>query len=368
MNQPENTSKKTKKRFNIFDWYYRQGKGSDKADINALKTPSIVNFFKLIWFKLNKLFSANLLFVFGNFPLIFLLLGISGIFDKHLLSPTSVSWGPFQAMLSSTFSGIDSPLYNSNSYATSALIGIHGMHTSLNIRSIATIVFFALSLLTIFTWGFTKVGTTYIYRNIMSGEPVFPFSDFFYVIKRNIKQSLIVGAFDFIIIGFLIYDIIYLFENSSNPLNLFMLFLTGAMSIFYFLIRPYMYIMIFTFDLKLGKIIKNACSFAILGIKRNLMALLGSVLLLALNAGLLLIFAPIGLILPLIITIAIFDFIGVYCAYPNIIKYMMNESDAKALIERRPIVDDETGEIQAEETELNENDYSIENSENNDIK
>ena len=103
-----------------------------------------------------------------------------------------------------------------------------------------------------------------------------------------------------------------------------------------------MYIMIFTFDLKLGKIIKNACSFAILGIKRNLMALLGCGLLVALNIGLAIIFAPIGIILPFVITIALFDFIGVYCAYPNIIKYMMNEADARALIERQhTITEDE---------------------------
>ena len=321
------STKKHKKKFNIFDWYYKQGKGSDKSDINALKEPTIVNFFKLVWFKLNKLFSANLIFVFGNFPIIFLLLAVSGIFDKYSYSPTSLSWGPFQA----TLQGIE----YSNNYATSALIGIYGLHDTSQIISIATIVFYALALLTTFTWGLTKVGTTYIYRNIMSGDPVFPFSDFFYIIKRNIKQSLIIGALDFIIIGFLIYDVVYLYRNSANnPLNLFMLFLTCAMAIFYFFIRPYIYLMIFTFDLKLGKIIKNACSFAILGIKRNLVALLACTILVAINIGLAIIFAPIGIVLPFIITISLFDFIGVYTAYPNIIKYMMNEEDAKSLIER----------------------------------
>ena len=355
MNQSENTSKKPKKRFNIFDWYYNRGKGSDKADINALKTPSIANFFKLVWFKLNKLFSANLLFVFGNFPIIFLLLAISGMFDKYSYSPVSIMWGPFQATLS-----------NSTSYATTALIGVHGMHDSTQVYSIATIIFFALSLLTIFTWGFTKVGTTYLYRNIMSGDAVFPFSDFFYVIKRNIKQSLIVGALDFIIIAFLLYDVYFLFENSSNPMNLFMLFLTCAMLIFYFFIRPYMYIMIFTFDLKLGKIIKNACSFAILGIKRNLMALLGCGLLVALNIGLAIIFAPIGIILPFVITIALFDFIGVYCAYPNIIKYMMNEADARTLIERQhSITEDELEDAPADEIAEAIQDNSEEIADNN---
>ena len=84
MNRNEQeTTKKSKKRFNIFDWYYRSGKNNDKADINALKTPSVVNFFKLVWFKLNKLFTANIIFAIGNFPIIFLLIAISGMFDKY---------------------------------------------------------------------------------------------------------------------------------------------------------------------------------------------------------------------------------------------------------------------------------------------
>lgn len=329
-------NKKPKKRFNIFDWYYKKGRNDDKADINALKKPTLVNFFKLVWFKFNKLLAANIIFAVGNFPIVFLLIAISGMFDKYSYSPVSLSWGPFQAALNGT-----------ENYASSALIGIHGLHNSTQVYSIATIIFFLLSFLTIFTWGFTKVGTTYIYRNIMSGDPVFPLSDFFYIIKRNIKQSLIVGALDFIILAFLLYDIVFLFRNSENAFNLFMLFLTGAMLIFYFFIRPYIYIMIFTFDLSLGKIIKNACSFAILGIKRNLMALLGCGTLLIFNVGLAIIFAPIGIVLPFIITVALFDFIGVYTAYPNIIKYMMNEEDARRIVERIPDADDDIieGEI-----------------------
>lgn len=330
-NNEQEINNKPKKRFNIFDWYYKRGKANEKADINALKTPSVVNFFKLAWFKFNKLLTANIIFAFGNFPIVFLLIAISGMFDKYSYAPVSLSWGPFQATLA-----------NTENYASSALVGIHGLHNTTQVYSIATIILFALSLFTIFTWGFTKVGTTYIYRNIMSGDPVFPLSDFFYIIKRNVKQSLIIGALDFIILAFLLYDIVFLFRNSDNTFNLIMMFLTAAMLLFYFFIRPYIYIMIFTFDLSIGKIIKNACSFAILGIKRNLMALVGCGILLAFNVGLAIIFAPIGIILPFIITIALFDFIGVYAAYPNIIKYMMNEEDARRIVERLPESDDET--------------------------
>ena len=334
----QNENKNNKKRFNLFDWYYRQGKGSDKADINALKTPSIANFFKLLWFKLGKLLSANLIFVFGNFPIFFFLLGISAIFDKLSYSPAYATWGPFQSVLADSINNAD--------YASSALIGIYGMHNDTSYRSILSIVLILLSLLTIFTWGFTKVGTTYLYRNMMSGDAVFPLSDFFYVIKRNKLQSFLVGALDFVILVMLGFGIFMLIQDTANPLSMIMLFLNFVMFILYIFMRPYVYIMIFTFDLKITQIIKNAMFFTILGIKRNLLMLLGTALLIGFNIGLLFIplMTPIAMILPLVITFALLDFMGVYAAYPNIIKFMMDEKDSKRIIERLPLDDEESDE------------------------
>lgn len=354
----ENNGEKKKKKFNLFDWYYRQGKANDKKDINALKEPSIRNFFKLLWSKFGKLMSSNIIFVFVNFPLVFLLLALSGWFDKVSIVPTSVTWNSFLSILTSSFSNANIP--ETSSYATSALIGIHGLHSEMTVTSVLTYVFYGLALLTVFTWGFAKVGTTYLYRNMMSGDPVFPFSDFFYIIKRNIKQSLLFGAIDFILIAILITDIVYLFNTIGNPISLFMLLLTLAMCIFYSFMRPYVYIMIFTFDLKFFQIIKNAAAFTILGIKRNIVGFLASVVIIILNVGLIFIpfVTPIGMILPFVITIAILDFIGVYCAYPNIIKYMMSEEDARMIVEKIPIEDEEI--IEENEEMIEESSSSIE--------
>lgn len=332
MNQNENNNKK---RFNLFDWYFRKGKDSNKSDINALKDPSLVNFFKLLWFKLGKLLTTNLIFIFGNFPIFFLLLGISRIFDTQSYSPAYATWGAF-------LNSLPFSLENGN-YASSALIGIYGIHNDTTYKSMASLILIGASLLLIFTWGFTKVGTTYIYRNIMSGDAVFPFSDFFYVVKRNIKQSLLFGAIDAILIVLLGFDIVFLIQDAANSLSILFLFLTFAMTILYFFMRHYVYIMIFTFDLKWTQIIKNALYFTILGIKRNLLMLIGAVILIAFNFGLLFvpILTPVALILPFVITIALFDFIGVYAAYPNIIKFMMDPQDAKRIIERLPLEEDE---------------------------
>ena len=159
----------------------------------------------------------------------------------------------------------------------------------------------------------------------MKGEAVFPFSDAIYVIKRNIKQSLIFGLIDFIFIAMFVYNISFLLVNYAvSGMNSFMFFFTVIMCILYFFMRPYIYTMIFTFRLSIGKIIKNAFYFILLGTKRNIAALLGTILLVVINYFILRIFLPIGVILPFILTIAIIDLIGVYASYPVIKKYMID--------------------------------------------
>ena len=77
-----------KKKFNIFDWYYNREKNDAKDDnFNPSKEPTFKNFFKLLWRKLNKLTSCNLFFIFANFPLIFLIIGMSGILTTQSTAP-----------------------------------------------------------------------------------------------------------------------------------------------------------------------------------------------------------------------------------------------------------------------------------------
>ncbi|MBQ7225022.1 MAG: hypothetical protein IJX02_00295 [Clostridia bacterium] len=341
-------AKQKKKKFNLFDWYYRQGKASDKEDVNYLKQPTIANFFKLLWKRLGKLISANLIMTFGNFPIIFVLIAMSNVFSEISVSPLYQAWGPIYG--AATFG---------TTPTTSALLGAFGAHAEVSVINTPTIVFYCLGALIIFTWGFTKVATTYLYRNMMSGDAVFPFSDSLYVIKRNVRQSLIFGIIDALIIVMFAYNIYFLFINyNANDLNSFMLFLTIAMVIFYSFARHYAYIMIFTFDLKLTKIIKNALFFTILGIKRNLVALVGTFLVIALNYFIFMVFMPLGILFPFVITLAICDLMAVYAAYPNIIKYMMDERDAQAIIEKKPLDDyddlneDDDEEPNAEEDEI----------------
>ena len=317
-----------KKKFNIFDWYYRDGKGLEGDDINVLKEPTIKNGFKVAWRKLGKLMSANMLFIFGNFPIFFLIIAMSGILSADSYAPLNQQWSVLQGAM----------LFE-QSAEMSSYISIFGTKVTVNVINTPTIVFFALGLLIVFTIGFTKVGTSYIYRNIVLGDPIFPFSDFFYIIRRNWKQALIFGILDSLFIAMFAYNIYFLYVNySASSMNSVMLFFTICMATIYWIARNYAYQMIFTFKLKLTKIIKNSLYFVILGIKRNVVGVLFSLLLVGLNVLLFLLYMPIGIILPFIITISLLDFIGVYASYPNIDKYMVDHSKS----------DEENEEIPAE--------------------
>ena len=88
--------------------------------------------------------------------------------------------------------------------------------------------------------------------------------------------------------------------------------------------RPYLYIMLVTFDLSIFKLFKNALIFAIIGAKRNIPALIGASLVVFINYMLVLLFIPVGISLILFISIGAVWYIFVYAAFPKIKEIMID--------------------------------------------
>ena len=96
-----------------------------------------------------------------------------------------------------------------------------------------------------------------------------------------------------------------------------------------------------TFDLNLYKLLKNALIFSMIGFKRNFLGTLGIIILAMFNYGLLMIFPPLGAIIPFIITIAIGQFIAIYTAWPKIYSIMIEPyEEPKTVPEEEPIFKD----------------------------
>ena len=88
--------------------------------------------------------------------------------------------------------------------------------------------------------------------------------------------------------------------------------------------RPYIYLMLVTFDLSILKMFKNALLFTVLGVKRNIMSLLGILLLVGIEFALLMLYFPLGVILPFVGLFSIGYMMQIYGAYPKIKEIMID--------------------------------------------
>ncbi len=301
-----------KKRATLYDLFHRNplsGKGVSKND--KLER-NFKNFFKISWGHMSHIISVNIMFIVGNFPLIFLILGFSQMFNDSISSPAS---SVFPLLFGSTQTGMD-PL-------SSALYGVHGVQGVMSINTTATTVMYALGALIVFTYGIVNVGTTYILRNLIKGEPIFLIHDFFYAIKRNFKQGMIMGFIDVLITSVLVYDTMLSFANMATfPKFLFFAFI--MLDIIWFIMRFYIYNVLITFDLSIFKIIKNAFIFSALGLKRNIVALIGIIFVLLIDYYCLMLIMPLGILLPIIVLYGFCAYIGTYASWPKIKEVMVD--------------------------------------------
>ncbi len=305
-----------KKRFTLNPFenmYQKEGKGVGLEELHVLEKPNLRTFFKLLRRKLNYIFSINILMVVGNFPLLFALFAVAYTLNEAFAPNYQI------------YSVLQGAAYFDNSPPILSLLGIYGLQDSVSIFTTASYVFLGLSALVLFTFGPVNVGTTYILRNMVREEPVFVWSDFWYAVKRNIKQGILFGIIDLAMIAILAFDMLAYRINILNSTLYFGLYiLSFGMMIMYFFIRMYAYPMIVTFDMSLWKIFKNSIFFAILGIKRNILALLGTVILFVLDFYLMGIFLPLGLILPFVILLGMAGFMCNYASFPKIKQIMID--------------------------------------------
>ncbi len=300
--------------FNPFRRTYSDGEGVSKDEEQICDNPNLKNFFKLLGRKLNPILSVNLMSVFGNFPLFFALFAVSGYASIHSTAPYFSVFAPLYGVM-----------HFDKSPATAALMGIFGMQADITILSTVDYILLGISSLVILTFGPVNVGCTYILRNIFRGEGIFLWHDFFYAIKRNLRQAFVYGILDAVIILLLLYDIFFFNLNYglNTPLNM-MFYAALFMAVLYLIMRPYIYLMMVTFDLSILKMFKNALLFTVLGIKRNILSVLGIVLLVGIEFALLMLYFPLGVILPFVGLFSIGYMMQIYAAYPKIKEIMID--------------------------------------------
>ncbi len=279
-------------------------------------TPTLKYFFKLLWRKAAALLRLNLMMVVRFIPLLVALL----VYFFGSTTPT-VEHAAYAPLLGTYIAG--------GSAGAGTLLGMFG--EQLNIPSMTTgriVIIGIMAAITVLTWGWQTVGASYNLRSLVRGDSVFLWSDYFYAIRRNLKQAFFFGILDLGLIFVLVFDIIFFYPLSTSFGYGMMYGLVFSLLLIYLTMRFYIYPMMITFDLSVYKLLKNAMIFALLGFKRNLLAMLGIVLVLILNviaivAGLSVGFS-VPIILPFFYLAALLGFISMYAAYPIIKRYMID--------------------------------------------
>ena len=324
---------KKKKRFRPFD-LTKEGRGISKNTADS--EPGFKRFFITLWDNFGKIVSVNILFVLGNFPVFFAIAALAGVTQV----PRSLPLSDLFQNLFGTFgvSGVTTPY-------TMTVFALEGLQHQTLAATTATYVFYGIGALSLLTFGVVNAGTAYILRNLVSGEPVFVFSDFIYAIKRNYKQALPFGIIDGLISVILCYNIYSMLTGTSEFFASMLFWANVAILLVWFFMRYYIYLQMVTFRLTVFKIIKNSLIFSLVGVKRNLIALLGIVLCLGLEflfvfsfGGVLL---PFGVAAPLALLFGLFAYMKIYAAYFKVKELMIDPYLAEHPEEAPTVPDDE---------------------------
>ncbi|MBE6633882.1 MAG: hypothetical protein E7620_06020 [Ruminococcaceae bacterium] len=307
------------KKFSIYGLFHNKRLDSEDV-LKEDTTPTLKRFFKLLGRYFWKIVSLNLMMLLMVIPLIL------AVYLYLVINKTPSALHP-----------IFSQIYGANliqsTPESSFLLDLFGpqvqipaYHSTGTYVGIGICIAFA-----VLTFGWQNVGSTYILRSFVRGEPGFMLSDYFHAIKRNFRQGFFLGLLDAAILFFLFFNISFYWDQMGTFQTDFMFLSNAALLVLYFFMRFYIYHLLITFELSIMKILKNALIFVMLGIKRNLMAALGMLLLTAMVVVLIafvtylfgLNMIPIPLMLTLFFYMGATAFMSSYAAYPIIDRYMI---------------------------------------------
>ena len=300
----------SQRKFRLFDMT-RDGRGVKKGEDT---TPNLKFYFKLLVRRFPTLLSVNLLMNLQVLPIVIAVLAY--FFTEKTPSQASAIFAPIYGVAQ-----IDP------SVTTSTILSIFGIQFNIPIfQNPAYWVIGGCVAFWVLTMGWQTVGFTYVLRGIVRHDAVFVFSDYFYAIKRNFKEAFLFGLLDSAMILMLAIDFFFFYTSTGAFATNLMFWIISALIVLYLLMRPYLYMMLITFDIKLSKMLKNALIFSALGLKRNLMWVLGVVLMAVLNIMLIVVCPP-SIIIPIILPFFYFwAFVGFtvnYAIYPIIDRYMI---------------------------------------------
>ena len=309
----KNDKNNKKTLFKSISGYDKVGKGVKKKKITDKERYSLKGFFTVYKTQFWNLIILNLIFMLMISPALCGLLAYIGIFSERVLTPSNILYAPVYGI------HLCSP-----NPATAALVGIFGTQGTVAAGNFINSILYCAALIVFFTFGAANAGMTYILRAYTRSEFVFLWHDFFGTVKKNFFGALALGFADLAVICLIIYSAVHYYTASMDFSYTVLFFVTFSAGVVYFLMRFYLYILLITFKLSPVKLIKNSFILALLGIKRNVMAILGIGASALLCVAILVFSVPLGITLPFFFIMSHCSFMACFAAYPNVKKYMID--------------------------------------------
>ena len=303
------------KLFDVISGNKTKAHGPTKSQFIQDKKMGFAYFFRLMVNKFGKITITSILFSLMNFPIFLFLLGISGTFDSYVPGPSTPLFAEIYGL---QMAGANSPLLAS-------LQALLGNTSVIQVYSVGSNILRYCGLLFLLTLGISTIGFCYNLREIVRCEPFYSVKDFFGTIKKNFKQGIVLAILDGLVLFFLYYDIIIYYANmkAGNFLMQMAFYLVVIVAILFYQFRYYCYTIMITFDMNFRSIFKNSLYLLFLGWKRNLVSLLGSAALVVLSLYLYLLLPSVGIIFPVIFGFGLLGYIGMYCSFPIIDRYII---------------------------------------------
>lgn len=182
----------------------------------------------------------------------------------------------------------------------------------------------------IFTNGMANVGITNVARNTARDKHSFGLSDFFETIRKNLKQSLIAGIINAVVFGFLIFDL-WFFAESKGKFGVVGTGITLALLLTFIMMGYYLWTLIITFNYTLKQAYSNSFKFVFLNFKNSFLCLFVNILILAINIGLIYLFANYWLyvlFIELVCYVCVYPAFNAlliqFCTFPSIKKFIID--------------------------------------------
>ena len=219
-------------------------------------------------------------------------------------------------------------------------------------RLIGLNLIFVIACCTVVFIGPAMAGFTYVLRNFSREKHAFVWSDFIDTAKKNLKQSLLVGFLNALLIGILGYAIYFWYGNYTRLHTLWTAIpLAGCVigAVLFLFMHYYIYLILVTFDIDTKKLYKNAFILAVYALPRNLLTTLiliaCSLFLFTVTTGGYLAITALGIVVLLFLYFSFVGLATVSMSYPVIRKVMIDPyQKTEEPIQEEPLCSDETEE------------------------